>query len=596
MPVLNKYFAEASLRKLHARLKKQQQASLNTLLGLMDAEGRVNFNQLRDTLSPLASSTNSANTMLTRFLKLLDDSAKEAGLVLEVHTTPDKKAGDDRWIWFEGLVENTAKPYTGDLAGVPAERLMSDQRGLPLGLPVVLMTFNEHETAAVRAAFAATSAKTEFDGRYNFTRLGLYGQQEVIHVVSSQRRGPAQQTATWALARFQPSALIALGIAFGTHKTKQRIGDVLVSECLFDYENARVNPDGSKVFRGARPPASLALFNRLRSMDQTGTHPKPWPRLFFGLLACGDKLVDHQPFIDELKAEATEVIGGDMESIGIQAAADERKTDWLVVKAISDWGDGGKSSLDKDADQQTAATNAALVVKALLEQGCLAPQPEKAPLPVPAQPPQEMRPPAAQHMGLKDLKAVPHAHVDQDACGRPARLDNKAISPAEGADSNDSGKTVLPYVREWLDDDQAPPLFALLGEYGMGKTITCQLLARQLDEERAQDPSCPIPLYFDLRHVTGLRERVPTLDETLKECMARGWLDEGRSEAFSLEHVYRWIAQGAVVLFDGLDEVLVKLTEADGQVFTNNLLKLIADAQAQAKKAGRALRLKVLIT
>lgn len=41
------------------------------------------------------------------------------------------------------------------------------------------------------------------------------------------------------------------------------------------------------------------------------------------------------------------------------------------------------------------------------------------------------------------------------------------------------------------------------------------------------------------------------------------------------------MAQGAVVMFDGLDEVLMKLKAADGQVFTNSLLKLGADVRMQ---------------
>ncbi|HMW82053.1 MAG TPA: pentapeptide repeat-containing protein, partial [Accumulibacter sp.] len=143
------------------------------------------------------------------------------------------------------------------------------------------------------------------------------------------------------------------------------------------------------------------------------------------------------------------------------------------------------------------------------------------------------------------------------------------------------GVEVLPYLRAWVEQPDAPPLFALLGEYGMGKTITCQQLVRQLEASRRDDPTRPIPLYFDLRHVTGLDKRVPDLRETLEECMRRGWRDDGGQPDFSLKSLHDWIAHGAVLVIDGLDEVLVKLRAADGQVFTNNLLKLLADAQAR---------------
>ena len=78
--------------------------------------------------------------------------------------------------------------------------------------------------------------------------------------------------------------------------------------------------------------------------------------------------------------------------------------------------------------------------------------------------------------------------------------------------------------------------------------------------------------------------------------MARGWLGEGSSEGYLAESVHRWIAQGAVVIFDGLDEVLVKLKESDGQVFTQGLLHLVALTLARRGADGLDQRLKVLIS
>lgn len=198
-------------------------------------------------------------------------------------------------------------------------------------------------------------------------------------------------------------------------------------------------------------------------------------------------------------------------------------------------------------------------------------------------------------MGLRDLDRVGPARLSATATGRATALDNlrDAASRERAAPA---GEEVQPYLRQWLHNPDAPHLFALLGEYGMGKTINCQLLARELDAARRNDPSLPIPLYFDLRHVAGLRERVPSLEETLRDCMQRGWLDTQSGNAYSLDDIHRWIAQGALLVFDGLDEVLVKLSAHDGQTFTNQLLKLLADAEARAKLAQRPLRLKMLIS
>jgi hypothetical protein len=100
---------------------------------------------------------------------------------------------------------------------------------------------------------------------------------------------------------------------------------------------------------------------------------------------------------------------------------------------------------------------------------------------------------------------------------------------------------------------------------------------------------------LDLRHITGLDKRTPDLREALEECMRRGWATDG-DEAHTLENVFTWMEQGAVVFLDGLDEVLVKLKEADGQIFTNGLLKLISDHAARTRDRAGAAPARVVIT
>jgi len=605
---LNRYFVERSLQKIRPRLTPAQQGSLDTLIKQMGEDGRANFNALREVLTPLASSTKSANTMLNRFLERINETAAELGMTFAAQTTADKKAGENRWVWFEGLADAATKPYTGDLNSIPEALRMEAQRGLLLGQPIVLMTFNEHETRAVRSAFCATEhTPSETEANYTFSRLGIRGEQEIVHVISRQGRKFAQQTAAWAIGRFKPSALIATGIALGVRNGKRQIGDVLVSEYIFDYESARLNKGGSSIYRGARPPASGILVDRIRNLDHLRGNALDWPKVHIGCIACGDKLVDDPVFIEELKQPEPEFIGGEMESAGIEIAAQPSKTDWVTIKGISDWGDGHKNVASKDEDQRTAAQNAALVVKALLELGPLRPMQDSRPSPVPAQPPQSQQgrttwaacpPPRASMMGLGDLGNLSDHPINGSANGRRTRLDDRTASEENIATTvnEEQGVPVLQYLRQWLDDRAAPLLFALLGEYGMGKTITCQLFAKHLDEAREKDPTQPIPLYFDLRHITGLREKVPSLNDALEECMSRGWLDNGAGDGYTLASVHQWVAQGAVIILDGLDEVLVKLTEADGKIFTENLLKLIADARARANAEGRALNLKVLIT
>jgi hypothetical protein len=86
----------------------------------------------------------------------------------------------------------------------------------------------------------------------------------------------------------------------------------------------------------------------------------------FGVMLTGEKLVDNVDFRDQLYDLEPEAIGGEMEGTGLYVACQDKKVDWILVKAICDWADGQKAK-DKDARQQTAALNAATFVLHFLQ-------------------------------------------------------------------------------------------------------------------------------------------------------------------------------------------------------------------------------------
>ncbi len=597
MSALSRYFARQSLQGL--KLSDSLRRHSESLLELAEADHRINVARIHEALFPL-STPGSANTQLKRLLDQINTAAKAQGVSLRAEITADKKGGaKGRWVWFEGALAAPAPAYAAELAAIPAGQLVTDQRGLPEGEApvVVLLTFNPHETAAVLRRFHPQGQpRTDTHDGITYNLLGRLGGMDIVHSVSRQGEGEAQNATHDAIKDWRPRAILGVGIAFGVNPAKQAIGDVLVSENLRGYELGRVNADGTITPRGDKPPASPTLLQRFNHLDQSCradanacTH---WPTVRFGTLLSGNKLVDNIDYRTSLLELETEAIGGEMEAVGIQLAADRRKVDWLIVKAICDWGDGNKNAKTKEADQRLAAEHAALVVYRGLEAGGLH-QPSVS---SPARPPVRPLPPHARLMNLLDREAITQHCLIEDTHGRLASLDKD--DPAQpGGRPDEEGVAVLDHLSRWIDDPAAPPLFALLGEYGMGKTVTCQRLVQGLEERRRDDPTRPLPLYFDLRHLTGLDRRVPTLKEAVEECMARGWLSSGATGDYSLENLHRWIEPGAVVLFDGLDEVLVKLKEADGQVFTRELLKLGVEAEARRRAQGsNAPPLKLLIS
>ncbi|MQY28120.1 WD40 domain-containing protein [Nocardia aurantia] len=170
---------------------------------------------------------------------------------------------------------------------------------------------------------------------------------------------------------------------------------------------------------------------------------------------------------------------------------------------------------------------------------------------------------------LRDLEDTPHLTRTYGLPGRLPGADRPPL-PAGG-----SRVDAVQYLVDWSRSDRTP-LAAVLGEYGVGKTLTCQALVRELHQRRDQgDTAVPDALYFDLRNLTRLRERaVPTVHEILDECTSRGWGagDSGRPSAAEL--LDRAKHNPTLFVIDGLDEALVHLSASDGVVFTRELLSL----------------------
>jgi WD40 repeat protein/nucleoside phosphorylase len=572
MPILDHYQAVNYFERLKPHLSPSALKLSVRLLALMAADGTILAAAALAKLFPKETTAN-ANTQLNRLLTAINTAAQAQQNPVRIQTTPNKKAGAaQRLVWLEA-------PHAPQLNAITQQQLAPYQPGIaqdeaPL---VLLITFNQHETAAVRAHFwpaKATAPPKENRAGRDYNRLGLHGGMEIVHLISKQGVSEAQVSASEAIAAWAPQAIIALGIAFGVNANKQKMGDVLVSEFIRDYELARVNQNGTLSLRGPKSEASITLYDRFNHLNQMKLSDPAasvyWPALKFGTILSGNKLVDNLDYRNSLIMLETEAVGGEMEGVGVYFATRKKKIDWIVVKAICDWGDGNKNSPSKESDQKTAANNAALVVKAALDEGCLydaAPAPATV-KPVTIEEKQRPRAPGVRDMSMVDIEKIDPAQLLYDTCG----------------DASGAKVEVLPYLLKWVDTADEPPLFALLGEYGMGKTVTCQRLAQALDARREQDASAPQPLYFDLRLLSGLARQVPTLRQTVEECMARGWASA--KAHYSLDNVLEWMDSGAVVIFDGLDEALGKLGEGDGHVFTNNLLQLIRDASLRANSKG----------
>lgn len=259
------------------------------------------------------------------------------------------------------------------------EIVLAERNDKTCDVLIVVATEVERD-AILRRAKELTGAEhvTMFGKRRTYFDVGNIGASRVLLVqteMGSVAPGASLATVGDAIDDLEPRHILMVGIAFGVDPRKQKIGQILVSRQLQAYEIQRIGtkPVGvaSLTLRGDKVTASTRILGRLRAATAN------WMgyRVEFGLVISGEKLVDNLDFRNELTNLVPEAIGGEMEGAGLYTASVERRTDWILVKAICDWADG-KKRIKKAQRQKIAASQAANFVLHALAEGGFGTNPE----------------------------------------------------------------------------------------------------------------------------------------------------------------------------------------------------------------------------
>ncbi len=171
------------------------------------------------------------------------------------------------------------------------------------------------------------------------------------------------------------------------------------------------------------------------------------------------------------------------------------------------------------------------------------------------------------------------------AMGRQTLVSNTPVS-TESEEESTTVK-VQQHFLEWLKIEDAPPYCALLGELGMGKTINCQILTQRLLDLRKEDNSYPFPIYMDLRELKTDNNVVPELKEIIERTLNAGW-KKGEKSEFEASDILRLVREnGALLIFDGLEEKIIHLSEADAQRFIRQLWEALPPNLLQPEKKNK---------
>jgi nucleoside phosphorylase len=173
-------------------------------------------------------------------------------------------------------------------------------------------------------------------------------------------------TARAAIRHCRPDYVILTGICYGLRPDQgQQVGDVIVAQRVHHIDPRKVtdHPAQPVIPRGVNAGCSPRLLDRFHDGLRTWTAA----RAHTGTVLCSSMLVNSRTVVAQLRRDYPDAIAGEMEGIAVyEAAAQDPKPDWIMVKAISDWGHA-----KTDRAHAIAAGNAADLVLHVIASGGL---------------------------------------------------------------------------------------------------------------------------------------------------------------------------------------------------------------------------------
>lgn len=181
-----------------------------------------------------------------------------------------------------------------------------------------------------------------------------------------------------AIRRWRPRYVLLVGIAGGIAARNVRIGDILISDQIVDYELQKVTPQGPEI-RWEVQRADSRLLNACNNYQdedwkktiQIKRPDKRQPARHIGPIASGDKVIAFAEILAGYRDIWTKLVGVEMEAAGVATAAFQatEKPGFFMVRGVSDLADENKGSKNVQKWRSYACAVAASFAVSLLKSG-----------------------------------------------------------------------------------------------------------------------------------------------------------------------------------------------------------------------------------
>nr|WP_322720892.1 5'-methylthioadenosine/S-adenosylhomocysteine nucleosidase [Nostoc sp. ChiQUE02]MDZ8233981.1 5'-methylthioadenosine/S-adenosylhomocysteine nucleosidase [Nostoc sp. ChiQUE02] len=188
---------------------------------------------------------------------------------------------------------------------------------------------------------------------------------EVVIVQTGQGNQPSAIHTDRAIERFDPKAVLFVGIAGGIKDVA--IGDVVAATKVYGYESGKaestfqLRPDLDWSTPDMVQIASAESTESGWLQRLTSNIPTPSPSVFVKPIAVGEKVLASIESSDWefLRKNYNDAVAVEMEGRGfLEASRYHRRVSALIIRGISDLSDDNKNSQDENARQQKAARHA----------------------------------------------------------------------------------------------------------------------------------------------------------------------------------------------------------------------------------------------